>query len=63
MGTSTFVEDFNATFEYAPVQGRSNDYVIQSKNSHPNGGDKKEMTSTDWDKFEKDIDDAFEQVP
>ncbi len=61
MGSATFVEDFNEAFEFTPVEGHSNEFVIHSKTPSRRAG--KEMTSEDWDKFEKDILDAFEQVP
>ena len=63
MGTSTFVEDFDKAFEFAPVKGRANEYVIHPKTPRRNGHAEKEMSPADWDKFEKDIADAFEQVP
>ena len=63
MGSAPIVADFNEAFEFAPVEGRSNDYVIRAKIPHRNGNTEKEMTPADWDKFEKDIADAFEQVP
>jgi len=61
MGSATFVEDFNEAFEFTPVEGRPNEYVIHSKLPRHNA--ENEMTPEDWDKFEKDIEDAFEQVP
>jgi len=57
-----FVEDFNEAFECAPVEGRSNDYVIRAKVPQRIGNAEMEMTAADWDKFDKDIADAFEQV-
>ena len=69
MGSATFVENFNVAFELTPVKGCPNRSVIHSKTlrkrrvtPNTNGG-RGEMTEADWDKFEKDIDDAFEQVP
>ena len=69
MGSATFVEDFNEAFEFTPVEGCPNRSVIHSKTLRhrrvmpkPDGG-RGEMTEADWDKFEKDIEDAFEQVP
>ena len=61
MRSATLVEDFDTAFEFTPVEGRSNEYVIHSK--LPRRCAEKEMTPEDWDKFEKDISDAFEQVP
>ena len=55
------MKDFNEAFEFTPVEGHSNESVIHSK-AHGRPAEK-EMTPADWDKFEKDIADAFEQVP
>ena len=55
------MENFNEAFEFTPVEGHSNESVIQSK-AHDRPSEK-EMTPADWDKFEQDITDAFEQVP
>jgi hypothetical protein len=63
MSLATVVEDFDKAFEFAPVEGRANEYVIHSKTAPNNGHAEKEMSPADWDKFEKDIEDAFEQVP
>ncbi len=60
MGSATFVEDFKETLEFTPVEGCTNAYVIRLREvPRP----KAEMTSEDWDKFEKDITDAFENLP
>lgn len=63
METATSVEDFREAFEFAPVEGRANESIILSKAPRLNGHAGNEMTPADWDKFEKDIADAFEQVP
>ncbi len=64
MSSATFVKDFNEAFEFTPVNGASNEFVIHSKTPRPASRDaEKEMTSADWDKFENDIAEAFEQVP
>ena len=63
MGTATFVGDFDEVFEFAPVKGRANESVIHPKTPRRNGHAEKEMSPADWDKFEKDIADAFKQVP
>jgi hypothetical protein len=70
VSAATIVEDFNAVFEFRPVAGHPNTSIIHprtkrarrlmSKRSKDGHG---EMTAEDWDKFEKDIADAFEQVP
>ena len=61
MSAATFVENFSEAFEFTPVEGHANASVIHPKAlGRPS---EKEMTPADWDKFEKDITDAFEQVP
>jgi len=62
MESATLVEDLNPAFEFTPVEGHLNEYVIHAKTPPTKRGES-EMTSDDWDKFEKDIEDAFEQVP
>ncbi len=63
MSSATLVEDFSEAFEFTPVKGHSNDFVIRARIPRRNGNAEKEMTPADWDKFEKDIADAFEQIP
>lgn len=63
MSSATLVQEFSKTFEFTPVEGRANEYVIHAKIPHRNASAEMEMTPADWDKFEKDIADAFEQVP
>jgi hypothetical protein len=60
MGSATFVEDFKETLTFTPVEGRPNVYVIHPREQP---SPEAEMTVEDWDKFEKDIADAFENVP
>jgi murein endopeptidase len=55
--------DFATALEFAPVIGHANEYAIRVKAPSQNGHVKNEMTPADWDKFEKDIADAFEQDP
>ena len=62
MGTGTFVEDFEDGLEFIPVEGQPNVYFIHPRRE-PGQRAGRSMTSEDWDKFEKDIADAFEQVP
>ena len=64
MSSATFVENFSEAFEFTPVAGHANDYVIHPKLPRPASlAAEKEMTPADWDKFEQDITAAFEQVP
>ena len=62
MGSGTFVEDFKHGLEFTPVEGQPNVYSIR-----PHRGDSQtynaELSAEEWDKFEKDVADAFERVP
>ena len=62
MGSGTFVEDFKQRLEFTPVEGRPNLFAIRPRRngSETSGA---EMTAEEWDKFEKDVADAFERVP
>lgn len=61
MGSASFVEDFKQGLEFTPVEGRPNLFSITPRRNGKGavGG---EMTAEEWDKFEKDVSDAFEQV-
>lgn len=62
MGSKTFVEDFKHGLEFTPVEGRPNVYSIHPRRN----GDtnlEPELTAEEWDKFEKDVADAFERIP
>jgi hypothetical protein len=62
VSSGTFIEDFQHGLEFTPVEGHPNVYSIRSRrdSTQSNGA---EMTVDEWDKFEKDVADAFEQVP
>jgi hypothetical protein len=60
MGADTFIEDFKNSLEFIPVEGTPHAYWIRVRKPLAPTGD---MTAEDWDKFEKDIADAFETVP
>lgn len=62
MGSNTFIDDFKAGLEFTPVDGQPNIYLMHPRREATQRAGK-EMTSEDWDKFERDIADAFEQVP
>ena len=61
MKSAMLVEDFEVAFEPAPAKVRSSAAIAPAK-SKPRPAAAK-MTAADWNKFEKDIADAFEQVP
>jgi hypothetical protein len=61
MKSAMLVEDFDIAFELIPSKGHSNAFVIHPKNMPHHA--KVKMTAEDWNKFEKDIADAFEKVP
>jgi hypothetical protein len=54
MGTASFVQGFKDELEFTPVAGQSNLFVIYLRRVAPQPT-QEEMTSEDWDKFEKDI--------
>jgi hypothetical protein len=64
MGSGTFLEEFKQDIEFTPVDNRANAYLIHPR-SVPGreNSPASEMTEKDWDKFERDIADAFEQIP
>lgn len=61
MGSGTFVDDFKQGLEFTPVEGRPNLYSIRPRRA--NRSAELEMTPEEWDKFEKDVADAFERLP
>ena len=62
MGSGTFIEDFKRGLEFTPVEGQPNVYSIRPRrNGKPDT--EADMTADEWDKFEKDLADAFERVP
>ena len=61
MKTAALIEDFDGAFELIPSTGDSNTFVIHSKGKPL--PPKEKMTDEDWNKFEKDITDAFEKIP
>jgi hypothetical protein len=63
MESATLLKYLGTPLEFAPVIGHANEYDIRSKFPGHNAHPKTEMTPADWDKFEKDIADAFEQLP
>jgi hypothetical protein len=62
MSTSTFVEEFKERLDFVPVQGQPNLFLIQARDSKA-ATVGEEMTDEDWNQFEKDIAEAFEQIP
>jgi hypothetical protein len=61
VGSGTFIEDFKQDLAFKRVEGQENVYSIQLRRD---GAPKEpELTPEEWDKFAKDISDAFEQVP
>jgi hypothetical protein len=61
MKSAMLVEDFNEAFEMTPAKSHANAFIIHPKNK-PRPTENK-MTAEDWNKFEKDIADAFEKIP
>jgi len=70
MGAAMSVKDVLGEVTLQAVKGHPQVSVIRlsatGEHGSPKGRRKNhrdEMTEADWDKFEKDIEDAFEQVP
>lgn len=70
MSAATIAKRFNKAFTLTPLEGRPNVSVIHARTESPQSakprggsGRRHEMSEQDWDKFEKDIADAFERVP
>lgn len=70
MSLATSATEVLGAFTLRPVEGHPNKSIIRLKihrnrPATPNRGRRRhsEMTDGDWDKFEKDIADAFEQLP
>jgi hypothetical protein len=68
MSLATTAKDSLGALELQPVEKRPNISIIRFRThrlptAKGRGGRHAEMTDEDWDKFEKDIADAFEQVP
>ena len=61
MGSGTFVEDFKEGLEFAPVEGRPNVYFDPPPRRHRQT--EAELSAEEWDKFERDVADAFERIP
>jgi hypothetical protein len=54
--------NFDETFEFIPAEGCFNAFVIRPNKIASDSAVEK-MTAEDWNKFEKDIADAFEKIP
>jgi hypothetical protein len=70
MNSTTCATDFLEALTLRPVEGQRSTSIIHTKMlrnrraASRNGRSRSsEMTDADWDKFEKDIADAFEQIP
>ncbi len=70
MSAATIAKRFRFPFTLRPLRGRPNVSIIHAEAAprpspslrHGKDG-RREMSERDWDKFEKDIADAFERVP
>ena len=63
MEAAIVLKDFGTPLEFAPVTGHSSVYDLRSKATGKHSHAENEMSPADWDKFEKDIADAFERLP
>ena len=70
MSAARIAKRFRSPFILRPLRGRPNVSIIHAEAApRPSPGlgrgkgGRREMFEKDWDKFEKDIADAFERVP
>ena len=69
MSTATITKRFHEALALRPLKGRPNVSIISSKPIESRAklaarkGRGRQISGEDWDKFEKDIADAFELVP
>lgn len=63
MTTETLIRDFNNTLEFTPVDGIPDASLISLKSGTKIREVPPEMSKEEWDKFEKDIEEAFEKLP
>lgn len=62
MSSTAFLKRFETEVELTPSPGASNIHVISAKSAPVTAAEEAQMTDADWDKFEADIDEAFEQL-
>ncbi len=63
MNSSMAAENFEKTFEFVPIAGLTNVSRLRLRPGSKIHEPSKEMTQEDWDKFEQDIEEAFEKAP
>ena len=69
MSTAAIAKRSDAALTLRRVEGRPDVFVVSSEGDFRGAGSAgskgrpRELSEEEWDKFEKDIADAFEQVP
>ncbi|MBU6399845.1 MAG: hypothetical protein KGS61_05965 [Verrucomicrobia bacterium] len=63
MSTETFITESEQTLRFVPIEGLPNAATVDLVPGAVLPADPSGMSEADWDKFEKDIAEAFEQVP
>jgi len=63
MSSTALLKKFETEVELTPVPGTSNVHVIRPRPPERPRPEEPPMTDADWDKFESDINEAFEQLP
>ncbi len=63
MSSTAFLKRFETEVELTPVVGAPNIHVISTKSAPVTAVEEPQMSDGDWDKFEANIDEAFEQLP
>ena len=63
MSSASLLKKFRNEVGLTPVPGSSFIHTIRPYPPEEPASDETPMTTADWDKFEADINDAFEQIP
>ena len=63
MSSASLLKKFQNEVGLTPVPGSSYIHTIRPKSPEKPASEEPQMTEADWDKFEADIDEAFEQLP
>lgn len=63
MSSASLLEKFENQVELTAVPGSPNVQLIRTRLPQPSSPGESKMTEADWDKFEADINEAFEQLP
>jgi hypothetical protein len=63
VSSAALLKRFETEVELTPVPGACHIHVIHPKPREAAAAEEAQMTNADWDKFEADINEAFERLP